>query len=327
MTEAHRSVDGYLRALARALAGADKALIADALADAEEHLRAALAADGRPEPEAMPDVAAAYGAPQDVADAYRTSARAKGAQPARGAQTMTAIDTADAPPPAPRAHVNPFAYFFGAIVDPRAYLALLYMLIAFGTGIAYFVIAVTGVSLSAGLMILIVGPFFALAFLFLVRGIAFIEGRLVEWLLWEPMPRRQPYVEQPRGWARAFAAVKQAVADPRTWGTLFYMVLQFALGIAYFVGIVVGFALCFAAISAPLGYTFGDPEMVVFLNSHAVVDGVPFNEFVAREPWLMPALFVGGVLGVFVLLNLARGIGFLHGKLAKALLVKTPAFA
>ena len=42
----YNSVDQYLRALKTALSGAPTGLVADALADCEEHLRGALAAIG-----------------------------------------------------------------------------------------------------------------------------------------------------------------------------------------------------------------------------------------------------------------------------------------
>jgi hypothetical protein len=39
--------------------------------------------------------------------------------------------------------------------------------------------------------------------------------------------------------------------------------------------------------------------------------------------WALPLLFVGGVLLLFGTLHLVRGIGHLHGQLAKHMLVKT----
>ena len=41
------------------------------------------------------------------------------------------------------------------------------------------------------------------------------------------------------------------------------------------------------------------------------------------SPWVWPASVLGGVLLLFVTLHVARGIGRLHGQLAKHLLVKT----
>src|SRR6185295_17647688 len=67
-----RSVNDYLAALRAALAGEDPALIQDALYDAEEYLRAELAANsGVPEAEVLERVARTYGFPEEIAAAYR----------------------------------------------------------------------------------------------------------------------------------------------------------------------------------------------------------------------------------------------------------------
>ena len=90
---AHRlptTIPEYLEHLRRSLAGADPALIQDALYDAEEYLRSELAENpGRSEAEVIAAVASSYGAPDEVADIYR--------------DTEVRVQTAlRAPPPKPR---------------------------------------------------------------------------------------------------------------------------------------------------------------------------------------------------------------------------------
>jgi len=309
----YATVEAYLAALVAALRArrADPAVIADAVADAEEHLReAARGPDGRgPDQAALAAAIAAYGAPDEIADAY-----------------------ADAPRPEPRVRerrrmtTNPVAAFFGVAIEARTWTTLAYLFLAFGTGIFYFVTAVVGLSLSAGLMILLIGPFIALAFLFLVRGISFFEGRMVELLLGEPMPRRQPYVMQGTGWAAAWEATTRAVTDPRTWGSLLYMVLQFALGVAYFTLFVTGFAVAAAAIWAPIAWWTGHAEIA---TARISIDGqvsILLTDWLAMNAWAAPLSLALGILAVFLLLHLARGLGFVHGKVAKVLLVKTPEY-
>ena len=66
------SIADYLMRLRIALAGADPALIQDALYDAEDYLRSEMAANpSRSEAEVIADVAGSYGAPAEVADIYR----------------------------------------------------------------------------------------------------------------------------------------------------------------------------------------------------------------------------------------------------------------
>ena len=75
---APRSIDQYLRQLREALAGEDSALVQDALYDAEEYLRAELAAAANATPphseaDVLERIASTYGAPEEVAEAYRTT--------------------------------------------------------------------------------------------------------------------------------------------------------------------------------------------------------------------------------------------------------------
>src|SRR6201987_2924110 len=73
---APRSIEDYLRELRNALAGEDSALIQDALYDAEEYLRAEVAAPpGRSEADVLELIASTYGAPDEVAAAYRDTER------------------------------------------------------------------------------------------------------------------------------------------------------------------------------------------------------------------------------------------------------------
>jgi uncharacterized membrane protein len=69
---APRSIDQYLRQLREELAGEDPALIQDALYDAEEYLRAEVAAHPeKSEADILEIIASTYGAPDEVAAAYR----------------------------------------------------------------------------------------------------------------------------------------------------------------------------------------------------------------------------------------------------------------
>src|SRR5262244_3241387 len=69
---APRSIDEYLKQLRAALEGEDPALIQDALYDAEEYLRAEVAAHPeKSEADVLELISSTYGAPDEVATAYR----------------------------------------------------------------------------------------------------------------------------------------------------------------------------------------------------------------------------------------------------------------
>jgi uncharacterized membrane protein len=298
MTQASpRSVEQYLDSLRSALAGADPALVQDALYDAEEHLRAELAqSGGDSEAAVLERIASSYGAPGEVADAYRENE----------VRVQAALRT---PTPAPRQ--SAIGRFFGVFGDSRAYLSLLYMLVSLVTGVFYFTFAVTGASLSIGLAVLIIGVPFFLLFIGAARVLALAEGRLVESMLGTRMPRRPPY---PDRHMPLLARIMEMLKDSRTWGTLLYFFLMLPLGIFYFVFAFVGVIVSVVTILAPLfvlGYHLGLVEIDGVVNS--------------PHPALLPLVSILGVLLLTVTMHLARGIGYLHGQLAKSLLVRRPA--
>jgi len=230
-----RTVGEYLDLLRAELHGADRALVQDALYDAEEHLRAEFAQHPDVTQETMLDrIVASYGAPAEVADAYRSNEM----------RVQAALRT---PPPKPK-HTA-LGRFFGVFADPRAYLSIAYMLLALATGIFYFTFAVTGLSMSAGFAILIIGIPFFLLFIGTTRVLALAEGRIVETLLGTRMPRRPVHPGPQLGW---MDRVLGMLRDPRTWGTLFYLLLMLPLGLFYFMFAIVGIVFSLTLTLAPL---------------------------------------------------------------------------
>lgn len=294
-----KTIPEYLEQLRAALRDADPALVQDALYDAEEYLRSELAENpGTDEATLLANIATTYGAPEEVADIYRDTE----------VQVTQALRT---PPPRPRRGL--LGQFFGVAADPRAWTAMFYMLLSLATGIVYFTTVVTGLSVSAGFAILIIGIPVVILFIGLVRLLSLVEGRIVEVLLGERMPRRPLYVGRGQPWLARIGAM---FTDPRTWSTMLYMLLMMPLGTVYFTVVV-------TALSVSLGLVFGGIAGLLHVagvpGDWMLVDGV----IVTPWPGLLPLLVLLGVLGLFVTLHLARGIGLLHGQLAKHLLVKT----
>lgn len=288
------SIDAYLEAVRAALAGADKALVQDALYDAEDHLRSEMAENpGLSEAEVIARIWNSYGAPEEVAAIYR--------------DTEVKVTRALKPPPAPKSP-NAFARFFGVILDWRAYTALFYMVLSMATGLFYFTWVTTGLSLSLGLAILIIGIPFVILFLGSVRVLSLVEGRIVEAMLGVRMPRRPLYTDRH---LPLLTRIKNMFTDPRTWATMLYMLAMLPLGILYFTIAVTVLSVCLGFISGPAAYW-------ILPGAHVFVDFGPFDGSPGFASFL---LFVIGVFGLFGLLHLARGIGYVHGHIARHLLV------
>lgn len=290
-----KSIEEYLEQLKSEMQGSDSATIRDALADAEEHLRAAWAALKEKQPGVTEDTALnriieQYGTPSETATAYAEVDRRTAPQLAR-----------ENPKPQSGA-----GGFFGVYTDPRAWGAVLYMLIAFVTGVFYFSWAVTGLATSISFALFVFGLPFALLFFISVRGLALLEGRLVEALLGVRMPRRPLFTQRNLKW---IDRLKELAADRHTWFSILYMFIQFILGTVYFVlfTVVLSFSVSFVAI----------PFVQEFLGN-----GVINNDLRYYFPtWSYPLLILGGILLWTLFMNFARGIGQLHGRMAKSMLV------
>ncbi len=290
-----KTIEEYLRQLKKEMAGCDRATIQDALSDAGEYLRNTL--ETRPdlaEADALPPIIKKYGAPDEVAAAYREIE-------ARVPTTLA---------PARQSGGKSFvSRFFGVFADPKAWGALFYLLFfALFSGIVYFTWAVTGISLSAGLIILIIGlPFLGL-FILSVQGIALIEGRVVEALLGVRMPRRPIFPGKKQGWWGRF---KKLFSDKHTWSSILYMILQLPLGVIYFTVLITLIASSLWGIALPI--------LEKGLDIHPMlINGVQYYAPV----WLMPLTVIGGILLIILTMHLAKVLGRMQGALAKALLVR-----
>jgi uncharacterized membrane protein len=302
---APRSIDDYLQALRAALAGADPALIQDALYDAEEHLRAEAAANpGKSEAELLEHVVRTYGAPDEVAAAYR--------------DTETKVLAALQPPVFRRAQSrNALSRFFSVYADPRAYVSLFFMFLSLVTGCLYFVFAVTGLALSLGLAILIIGLPMFLAFIGITRVISLAEGRLLEAVSGERMPRRPVHPGAPDGLVER---ILETLRDGRTWSTLVYLVMMLPLGIVYFVIAVTGLSLGVSFFTVPaVGIAQRLDWWVPW--DRADVGVIQFTPAWLDTPvgWVFDVVFALVILTT--LLHVARGVVSLHARTAKTLLV------
>jgi len=304
---APRSIDEYLRQLRAALTGQDPALIQDALYDAEEYLRAEVAAHAdKSEADVLELISSTYGAPEEVAAAYRDTE----------SKVKAALAT---PKPALAQKSSGLKRFFGIYLDARAYTSLFYMLLTLATGVVYFTFVVTGLSLSAGFAILIIGIPFFLAFVGIARVISLGEGRLLEAVTGERMPRRPVHPGPPAPW---LTRIGEMLKDVRTWTTLLYLLLMLPLGIVYFTVTVTVLAIGLRWALAPAVYLARNLYWLPFATDY---DFIHFDGHTFGSPHsFIGALFcmVFGVLLLTALMHAVRGVALGHARLAKALLVE-----
>jgi hypothetical protein len=260
----------------------------------------------------LDSVANSYGSPEEVADIYRDTevtvqkalyTPVKSVLKARSESNDVSAHT-------------PVRGFFRVAIDPKTYGALFYMLLSLATGIFYFTWAATGLSMSAGLLVLIIGiPFFIL-FMASVYAISLVEGRLIETLLGVRMPRRPLYQDTDRTW---MDRIKTLFADSRTWLSLMYMVLMLPLGIAYFTIAISLMLVSMACVLGPvLFWLYESGWITVYGDMHfsmGSLDPVVFS----------PLLFIVGIVMFFASLHIIRAIGQWHARFAKHVLVEASA--
>ena len=299
MSEPISTVQEYFDRLAAAFAGTDPAVAQDATYDAQEFLageRETLAAAGAgldTESQLVERLRRRFGEPEEVVVGY----------------TATEVQVAAAlAQPRPRRPASVGGRILGVLAEPRSYGALFFMLLSMPLGLLYFSWAVIGLSLSAGLGILVFGFLFFLFFMSTVRAVALVECRIVEALLGERMPRRPPVVV-PKG--RWIDKVRFWVTDGRTWLTILYMIVRLPLGIVYFVVTAVFLIFALFFLLAPIVQLFLPFPIIHVMGSDYFL-----------PLWFLPLLWLGGVVDLLALMHISRFVGHWHGKMAKAMLAK-----
>jgi hypothetical protein len=294
-----KNIDEYLYELKRELKGSDPALVQDALFDAEEHFRNGLEeseanSPGITEAEALQPLVERYGMPSEVASSYKEIESR--IQPTLARPEKQAVRSL-------------WATFFGVVADGRTWGAFLYMLLSGLTGCIYGMWGLMGASLSFISLILIIGLPLTGLFLLSIRGIALVEGRIIEELLGLRMPRRPLFVQKGMSWSEKFKAV---VIESHTWKALAYMILHFPVGLLYFSGIATLFAFSLKLFLYPLWYwVLGRPLLDT-------------NPPLYPPAWSVPLISIAGIIMLPAVLHLAKSVGQIHGRFAKFMLVRNP---
>ena len=292
-----KKIEEYLDQLKKELEGSDPALVQDALSDAEEHLRTALgeALDKSPgisEEDALQAQVAKYGSPHEIASAYREI-------------EFRMPPAFAAPKPKPPRSI--WTKFFGVAAQSRTWSAFLYIFLSALTSFLFAMWVLMGGTFSLISLVLIIGVPVTGLFLLSLRGIALLEGRLVEALLGVRMPRKPIFVRKSLNWRQKYKAL---ATESHTWKILVYLILHFPLAWVHFIIVFMVFAFSIKSIFYPVWYwALGRPLITI---------GQPFYP----PAWSYPLVILAGITLFFVSLHLAGLMGKIRGRFAKFMLVR-----
>ena len=192
----------------------------------------------------------------------------------------------------------------------QTYLNLLYLLLSFPLGLAYFIVLVVGLTLGVGMFILWVG----IPILVGVFALWIVLARFERWqavtLLKEEI---RPFSAEPTAAKNIWQTFVAYMKNPVTWKGLVYLFLKFPLGIFSFTLVVSLLSASLALLLTPLYYqiapvtinldfNFARPWMVIDTPSEALLLCV-----------------IGAGLGL-VSLHLFNGVAWVSGRFARVML-------
>jgi len=292
------NVDVYLKQLKKELKGYDPALIQDALSDAEEFLQTAITSaqkehPGISEEDALGPIIDKYGSPEEIASAYKEI------------EFRFSPSLASATPQRDSSALRKFLSIYG---DSQAWAATLYLIFSAVTGTIFGFWTLIGAGISLCTILLIIGlPLLGL-FLLSLRGIALIEGRIVEALLGIRMPRKPIFIQKG---LRLTKKLRVLLSESLTWKIFIYLITRFPLGLVYSFGLLILFAFSVKFITYPVFAPVFDRGLIN-------IGGQKYYTSV----YLYPVVSLAGFLVLTFTLHLAKCVGKLHGRYAKSMLVR-----
>jgi signal transduction histidine kinase len=199
---------------------------------------------------------------------------------------------------------------FAPFAKARTWSASLHLLLDMPFGIAWFVIAIVGLSVGVGLVVVaLVGLVILAATVFAGRLIGIVERTRADALLGIQVPP-PPARVRPEG---TWAGLRSFLTDPVGWKGLGYGVIMLPIGIVNFTIVVTMWAVALSGTSYP---TWGWAVPVQFGDHHAL------------HGWLKAGYIVGtfvvGVLFLIATPHVIRGLAAMDRGLIKGLLGGSP---
>ena len=198
---------------------------------------------------------------------------------------------------------HPVRGFFGVLAWRQSYLNIVYLILGFPLGLAYFVVYVTGGALGVGLLIVTVGAAILLLLILAAQWLGVFERLLAVHLLGVPIaPGHTPWNE-----GESLGRYLKAVLRNRTtWTGLLYLLMKFPLGLASWIVTIVALSVTLGLIAAPVVDAFGG-ELTLWR-------WVP----VTTEELLLVSLI--GLAMVVPVIHLLNGLAWLWGRFTRIML-------
>ncbi len=190
--------------------------------------------------------------------------------------------------------------FFGVAARGQTYLNIIYLLLSFPLGTAYFVFLVTGLLLGLSLLIIWIGIPILLFMLAAWWLLVAFERQLAIWLLHVDIPPMSRDTASGQG---AWVRLKAHLRNPVTWKGLTYLFARFPLGILSFAVSFILIVLTGALVFAPL--TYADPEYQLYIFSWQIDT---LNEAVICS-------ILGLCVGL-ISMHVMNGLAFVSGRFA-----------
>ena len=206
------------------------------------------------------------------------------------------------------------------MTDNRTYLRIFYLFAAFPLATFYFVVLVTGISVGMGTAIIIVG--FPILLLTLLAAIGFgrLERLLAIHLLGVTVGPSSIPDPTPLSLTKR---LQRLLADPVTWKSLVYVILEFPFSIVSFTLVIALLATSVSLLLTPIAYVIAALFDPAFPGDAYQSSNFPGPAFAHSVPDQVLAVLIVGAMGALLTVGsvaLLNGMGVLWGGFARLML-------
>jgi hypothetical protein len=195
--------------------------------------------------------------------------------------------------------------FFSVLGESGTYLNIVYLLIAFPLSAVYFSLVLAGLSLSVGLLIVVVGIFIFVGTLLMIRGFRWLDIQLSNVFLGRKIPAK-PRENTAQGF---IPFLKQLFGQSSTWKLfVYYLLVKFPMD-----AILWSISVAFLAMTIDL-------LLAPALAPHPWFDNDGLNRWLVRffdDVYVLPLL---GIIWGMITLHVLRGLSWVAGTINEVFL-------